>query len=794
MLVKLSLFSRFERRIIITSMLCGLIFLSNGVTATNATDLLQQGKNFYQRGDFVQAISHWKIALGETQPGSSQHLNTLIRLAAAYQKLGNYTVAHDTLQQALSFAKGSGIAARQVLVHSYLSDLLLAMQQPDAAKVQLEEHLALARTLDNQMILAHFLNNLGNILSVDQDYAQALQTYQEVAEIAERVSDTPLQIQALSNQAQAHLKLNNLADSTALLEKALSLMSQLPDSYDKAFYLLGLGQFALRIQNHPQFQIAPKVFGHKNIKRDPNSQFAANVFWAQKAYQIFTQVLQLAKQYQDKRLISYAKGFLGQLYERERRYPEAMQLTREAIFFAQEIPDILYLWKWQQARILQAQENLEGALVAYQQALGYLQPIRAELTTGQRNATEMFYERIRPVYYGFADVLLQQAAVAPSPSQKTKLLNRARAAIEQLKTAELQDYFQDECVMARQTPITTLDEHLAQQKHTAVLYPILLTDRTELLLSLSDGIYQTVIQVDYDTLGQTVLEFRRNLQRTVKGSFIHQAKQLYQWLILPLRAKLAAHNINTLVIVPDSFLRTIPMAALYDAKEKQFLFHQFALATTPGLTLTDPRRLPRENVNVLLNGLSEGVQGFPPLPSVVQEINTIDKVFPHSTVLLDKAFSLKNINHALQRIPYEIVHISSHGQFDRNHKQSFLLTYDDKLTMDRLEDLFQLSELRKGKVELLTLSACQTAVGDERAALGLAGVAIKAGARSALASLWFVDDDATSQLIADFYQQLKNPALSKAQALQNAQKNLAAQRKFRHPAYWAPFLLIGNWL
>ncbi len=764
-------FSPLTFRLVLTSLLCSVIFFSNEVAATHATDFLRQGEDFYQRGDFAQAINQWKAALNETQPGSRQHFNLLIRLAAAYQKVGHYRVAYDILQQALFFAESSGIAAQQVLVHSYLGDILLAMQQPDAAKAYLEKHLALARTLDNHHILAHLLNNLGNVDSVNQNYTEALQTYQEVAEIAERLDDTALQIQTLNNLAQVHLKLNNLENSTALLEKALSLVSQLPDSYDKAFYLLGLGQLALRI-NPPYAPISQRRAGEDLI---------------------FRQVLQLAKQFQNTRLMSYAKGLLGQLYERERRYPEAMRLTREALFFAQKIPDLLYLWKWQQARLWQAQGNLEGALAAYQQTLAYLQPIRTELTTGQRNAREMFYERIRPIYYGFADVLLQQAAAALSSSQKAKRLAQARNVIEQLKTAELQDYFQDECVLA-QTSITTLDEHLAQQKHTAALYPILLPDRTELLLSLPDGIHQTVIPVDYDTLGQTVLEFRRNLQRTVKGSFINQAKQLYQWLIAPIKAKLAAHHINTLVIVPDGPLRTIPMAALYDAKEKRFLFHHFALAITPGLTLTEPRRLPRKNVSILLNGLSEAVQGFPPLPSVIQEINTIDSIFSNSTVLLDQAFSLNSVNYALQTTPYEIIHISSHGQFDRNHKQSFLLTYDDKLTMDHLEDLFQLSKSRKEKVELLTLSACQTAVGDERAALGLAGVAIKAGARSALASLWFVDDEATSQLIAEFYRQLKNPALSKAQALQNAQKKLAAQRKFRHPAYWAPFLLIGNWL
>jgi len=763
-------------RVIITSLLYySLMFLSNGVAAISTTNLLQQGQDFYQRGDFAQAIDSWQIALDKTQQGSKERFNTLIRLAVAYQKVGNsYSIAYNLLNQAV--AESHGTAARQVLIYSYLGDLLLVMQSPDAAKKLFEEQLPLARTLGNSSrILATFLNNFGNVLSVDQEYTEALKLYQQVADIAEGIDDTALQIQALSNQARAHFKLGALEPSTAMLKKALSLVYQQPDSHDKAFELLSLGELALRFQNNSQF-----------ISND--SQFTIKI----QTYPIFMDALRLAKQYQATRLLSYTKGLLGQLYESQQRYPDALLLTREAKFFAQAFPDLLYLWEWQQARLLLALKDLDGALAAYQRTIVYLQPIRRELSVGQRDRQAVFYERIRPVYYGFADVLLQQAQATSSPPQKAKWLNQARDIIEQLKAAELENYFQKDCVSV-QTPIALLD-NLIRQKNTAVFYPVLLSDRAELLLSLPDGIHQIVIPVSYDILKETVLEFRRNLQRTVKGSFINQAKQLYQWLIAPLMAKLVAHNINTLVIVPDSFLRTIPMAALYDAQEKQFLYQRFALATTPGLTLTEPQALERHQVKILLNGLSEGVQGFPPLPSVIQEINTINKAFTQSTVLIDKAFSLNGIHESLQRTPYQIVHISSHGQFDRNPKESFLLTYGDKLTMDRLEKLFQLSELRSEKVELLTLSACQTAVGDERAALGLAGVAIKAGVRSALASLWFVDDEATSQLIAEFYQQLQNPALSKAQALQNAQKKLAKKRKFRHPAYWAPFLLIGNWL
>ncbi|GJL64912.1 MAG: hypothetical protein NPIRA04_35660 [Nitrospirales bacterium] len=105
-----------------------------------------------------------------------------------------------------------------------------------------------------------------------------------------------------------------------------------------------------------------------------------------------------------------------------------------------------------------------------------------------------------------------------------------------------------------------------------------------------------------------------------------------------------------------------------------------------------------------------------------------------------------------------------------------------------------LYQFRDTPLDLLTLSACETAAGDDRAALGLAGVAIKAGARSALATLWFINDKATSELITEFYRQLQNVSVSKAMALQIAKKTLMSHPSYQHPGYWSPFLLINNWL
>jgi len=245
------------------------------------------------------------------------------------------------------------------------------------------------------------------------------------------------------------------------------------------------------------------------------------------------------------------------------------------------------------------------------------------------------------------------------------------------------------------------------------------------------------------------------------------------------------------VIVPDGPLRMIPFSALHDGK--QFLIAKYALATTPGLNLTDPKPLSRERIEVLSAGLTEGVQGFSPLPNTASELEAIGGLYKTHR-LLNQEFRVPQMEREMKENQFTIVHIASHGKFERDVKKSFLLTFDEKLTMDRLSQVVGYFRFRDQPLELLSLSACQTAAGDDRAALGLAGIAIKAGARSALATLWFVNDEASSALVVEFYRQLKDPALSKAQALRQAQLKVMENPDFQHPIYWAPFLLLNNWL
>jgi CHAT domain-containing protein len=248
-----------------------------------------------------------------------------------------------------------------------------------------------------------------------------------------------------------------------------------------------------------------------------------------------------------------------------------------------------------------------------------------------------------------------------------------------------------------------------------------------------------------------------------------------------------------LVFVPDGPLRTIPMGALHDGK--QFLIAKYALGMTPGLSLTDPRPIQREHVKLLALGVTQAVQGFPALPNVAPELAALRNLYgPTSTVLVDSEFVVPAVEKKLREERYTIVHIASHGEFSGDAQQSFVLAFDGKLSVDRLDQFIGLFKYRDDPLELLTLSACDTAEGDDRAALGLAGVAIKAGARSALATLWEVNDEVSAQLVIDFYEGLRDPSISRVGALRRAQLKLLEDPRYDHPGFWSPFLLINNWL
>jgi CHAT domain-containing protein len=736
--------------------------------------LVEEGQRAFQKGDFSEAAVQWQQALEvyRKQGNTNAVIDTSVSLAAALQSAGQQRRAVEILTDALAGAEGTHDRSRITFVKTKLGAALVLTPETDRARTLLQEALEATKADGNDQLSATILNDLGNAFTAGQQYAEGLKSYEESAALAQQTSNSVLQAQARCNAAMAAVQAGETEKAEHLNATALADIEVLSASHDKAFLLLTTGRTDIRIQS-TNGEVSPRL--------------------TLRAQQSFEKAETIAGANKDLGVETYALGYLGQMYEHDGQPDAALKLTRRAEFAAQEaqMPDALYRWEWQSARLFKKQGDSDSAIAAYRRALQTLKSIRSDLSSGYGNAAMRltFRESEGPLFYELADLLLVQSKAAGGSGNEQKLLLEARDTVENLKTVELQDYFCDECVdieRMKKRAVETVDEH------SAVIYLIPLPDRTEVLVGLKSGLKRFTVSVGAADLTMQVRDFRRNLETRTSYAYLAQAQQLYDWLIRPIRGLLTENKIDTLVFVPDGALRTIPFAALHDGE--RFLIQDLAVAVVPGLSLVEPKAIERGNARLLLNGVSKPVQGFAPLDFVPNELDSIRQTYTGET-LLDEKFTTSELQHKLRDEQFSVVHIASHGQFNSDVRKTFVLTYDGKLNLDNLEALIRPSEFRGRPVEMLVLSACQTAAGDDRAALGLAGVAIKAGARSAMASLWFVNDESTSAAIKEFYNQLReHPSISKARALQAAQIKLLNDRRYRHPCYWSPYLIIGNWL
>lgn len=206
------------------------------------------------------------------------------------------------------------------------------------------------------------------------------------------------------------------------------------------------------------------------------------------------------------------------------------------------------------------------------------------------------------------------------------------------------------------------------------------------------------------------------------------------------------------------------------------------------------RSLSSKHIDAIIGGISQSRAGFSPLPSVELEVKEISQTVP-STMLLNQKFTSLALAAHVKSSNANIIHLATHGQFSSRLEDTFLLTWDGQLNVKELSELLKNRSGNSSKaIELLVLSACDTAMGDDRAVLGLAGLAVKSGARSTIATLWPVKDKAAQMLMTRFYDQLRQPRVTKAEALRQAQINLIRQTDFRDPFFWSAFVLVGNWL
>jgi len=348
-----------------------------------------------------------------------------------------------------------------------------------------------------------------------------------------------------------------------------------------------------------------------------------------------------------------------------------------------------------------------------------------------------------------------------------------------------------------------------------VIYPIIFDDHLELFVIPPSGkeIHKVIPHIKREELTATVQTFMDAIRDPSSNDYLEPSQKLYNWIIRPLDTDLKSAKVKTLIFVMDGALRAIPIGALHDGK--QFLVQKYATATVPSMGLANLKIPDRRNSKILVMGLTQAKQGFSALPNVGVETNVItSKLLPDGgDLFLDDKFTIETLKNQQNKKEYGIVHIASHAQFLSNtSKGAFIQFWNQTLSLDDLRTL------RSGKerIDMLTLSACQTAVGKN---LGLGGTALIYGANSVLASLWSVSDAGTTPLMLSFYNYYPK-AKSKAIAIQQAQLDLLEGRvkieggkikgignlpaislsqvsgdiNLKHPYFWASFILVGNWL
>jgi len=535
------------------------------------------------------------------------------------------------------------------------------------------------------------------------------------------------------------------------------------------------------------------------------------------------------------------------LLEEERGEPlDAINDTRRALVLVYREPpssviDLKVQLEHLEGRLLAASGDKAGALLSYTLAADAIEGVREDMPIEDDDGRSTYSTTIEPVTRSLVGLLVSQADPLPH-DQSQAILHRAIDFEEKMHAAEMQDFLGERCSV--ETGQVSADALLGAD--TALLYPLQFSDHLELLLRTPHGIFHQRVDASSAEVAAAVRRLSGKL-RNGEGKYLADSRKLYGWLVAPLADKLAEQNIKTLVISPDSSLHMVPFAALHDGTK--FLIENYAVANVTGLSMTNLDANVQRRAQSLVAGMSEaggvvdklasdkrlvgvtesvsreadrpaplpvsreaipGADGTPispegvpladldklradlALPGVKKELASLKTILP-GRQLADADFTAKSFTDQASSGEYGIVHIASHGYFGKSADESFVLAYDDVLTMKQLQSLLTADKAHGGNIDLLTLSACDTAEGNSRAPLGIAGAGIKAGASAVVGSLWQVEDEATHRFMEDFYRGLAGGKVSKAEAMRGAQLALLKNPDTANPMYWAPFTLIGNW-
>ena len=766
------------------------------VNLSQTNILLHKANNAYISGDYQEAISIWLKLIDLPKQKSSQRANIYSNLASVYWYIGNPREAIKYWQKSLEIYRESKNNKSDEKIAATLVDIARAyndLGQPRFSIPLVMEAVSIAEDKRLTKVKRIAYLTLGNSYNIQRNYDLAINAYknslQEVkqtnddlpivvwnnlskayeqrafitqqlaiaAEDEEDLSEDELWRQVKNDQARAWSAAKkatkireydqSITQVEALLQKAKlatndakksylvadsllraeTILQALPDSHHKVFALIKLGK----------------------LTKDYDSR----------SKEILDSAVKTAQKINNPRVTSFAFGAMGEYFESQKQYDQAMEWTKQAQFNAQQAQalDSLYQWDWQAARIYNATKQTESAIEAYERAIASLQSIRTTNTIqSQSNPLSEFQSDLEPIYRGLIKLLLTNDSSKPK-------LKQALQIKDLLLLSELENFFEDDCFKLETISETDKIAYL-KKTNGAVINTIIVNDKTHVIWQLPDNkILKYAVNISQKQLKKLVNQWRFDLENKENDNYLALSQQLYK-LFFPseIESYLKTSKLENLIFVNDGLLRNVPMAALHNGEK--FLVEDYAIANSLGLNIEVKKSKPKIE-KALVFGLTASVNQFPSLPYVEQEMELLGQIFNEKKFVNNK-FTKKNFQQQIESNKTSLVHVATHGRFGRNIENTFLQAYQSKISLTELEKTLSAHNINfpNNPIILMVLSACDTAVSDPRATLGMSGVAARSGVDNTLGSLWSVNDQQIVTLINAFYNNWIKDELSLSEA------------------------------
>lgn len=600
-------------------------------------------------------------------------------------------------------------------------------------------------------------------------FAAAAAHFQSAGALALAAGDSGLAATAYAASARAQARSSEPLGAGPAAQSALEAARLLPDPEDRANALLSTLDAALTAD----------LFGDDaRIHRVVEAALA--------------EAIAAADATSDREAQALARGFAARAYGVAGRREDARILSERAAFLAAagERREASALWLGQAAAYAEASGAHDLARQRYAEAVAVIVRRRDTLIPDESRAGEAGLQaELRPLLAAQADFLLRRAPVGAG-FERAGLVEEARQSIELARSIEIESFVGDPCI--RRGISSDLADLPAD---AAVLYPVAIGGEAFVLLGTREGATLRRAGVSAQAVQEAAARLRRAFTpRTLSNDYQADATLLYAGVMAPVEDLLRRNGLSTVLYAPVGALRDAPLAAFL-SPEGRFVAQDFAVATVLSLSLIDPTEQQERPYQALAAGISDAVEDFEALPAVRAELEAVRSSVRAQT-LLNERFNRQTLEQGLASDRLNIVHLATHGSFGGNFRQSFVLGHEGPIYLDELNQLVSRARIREAAINLLTLSACETAAGDDSAVMGLAGAAFASGADTVIGALWQVSDESTARLFGDFYadmagRQGSGAPRNKALSLAEAQRRAIAEG--RHPFEWSGFVLIGKW-